>query len=195
MAMSLSLVTGPAAEPLTTAEAKAHLRVDFSTDDTLIDALVVAARRHVEHLTGRALINQTWDLKMDGFPGCGEIRIPKGPLSSVTSISYTDTAGASQTWGASNYIVDTASDPPRIALAYGVVWPSVRAIINPVTVRFVAGYGATSASIPADILAALKLILGDLYENREETQSGGGINRSGAVDRLLASHRLPWFGV
>ena len=62
------LVTAPAAEPLTLAEAKLHLRVDDTADDALIGALITAARQHAEHDTRRALVTQTWKLALDASP-------------------------------------------------------------------------------------------------------------------------------
>lgn len=169
MTYALSLVTAPAAEPVSRSEAKAHLRIEASVtdDDTLIDALIVAAREHVEDFTRRALVTQTWDLKLDAFPCDAYIKVPLPRLQSVTSITYVDTAGTTQTWSSSDYQVDTASEPGRIAPAYGESWPDTRAgQLNAVTVRFVAGYGAASA-VPQKIKQAMLLIIGHWYEHRE----------------------------
>ena len=67
--MGLVIATAPAAEPISTADAKLHLRVDITDDNDLIDALVKVAREHVEIITRRALITQTWDYYLDDFPG------------------------------------------------------------------------------------------------------------------------------
>jgi len=66
--MSLTIVTPPAEEPVTLTEAKNHLRVDLSDDDSLISALIVAAREHAEAITRRAFITQTLKLSLDAFP-------------------------------------------------------------------------------------------------------------------------------
>jgi len=174
--MALELVTAPAAEPITTAVAKSHLRVDVSDDDTLIDQLVASARIAAETFTRRSLITQTWDLKVDRFPPF-EILIPKAPLASVTSLKYTDSAGTQQTWDASNYTVDAPVGPQadvgRIVKAFGVSWPSTRAEINAVEVRFVAGYGTTGATdVPAGILQGMLMMIGHMYENRQNVVIG-----------------------
>lgn len=88
--MPLVLQTAPTTEPVTTAEAKTHLRVTTSDDDTYIGTLITVARRHVETITGRALINQTWDYFLDNFPPGDKIVIPLPRLSSVTTVKYTD---------------------------------------------------------------------------------------------------------
>src|SRR3954453_3955872 len=109
--MALFQVTAPSTEPISTADAQLQCRVDASDEDALIDALVKAAREHVETFTHRALITQTWDLKLDAFPCTGEIWLPKPPVASVTSITYLDTTGVSQTWASSNYRTDLPSGP------------------------------------------------------------------------------------
>ena len=102
---SLTETVAPAEEPVTTAEAKLHLRVDHGDEDAYIDTLVATARQHIELVTRRAMVDTTFTLKMDAFPT--EIRPPRSPLSSVSSITYVDTDGATQTLSASVYSVDT----------------------------------------------------------------------------------------
>lgn len=167
--MSLTLVTAPAAEPIDLAEAKLHLRVDHTDDDTLIDGLIVAARQYAEMVTRRALVTQTWDWKMDAYPA-SPFLVPLPPLQSVTSITYTDTNGSAQSWATTEYDVDAPAgdfaDFGRIALGYGVSYPSTRGELNAVTIRFVAGYGL-AAAVPQQIKQAMYLLIGHLYENRE----------------------------
>lgn len=167
---ALTLITAPSVEPLTTAEAKLHLRVDESADDGLIDGLILAAREQAEAFTKRALITQTWELIFDNFSNC--IELPKADLQSVTSIKYIDTDGVEQTLATSVYTVDTDSEPGRVYLAYNQTWPTVRAIPHAVTIQFVAGYGAASTAIPGSILSAMKLMIGHWYENREDSIVG-----------------------
>jgi uncharacterized phiE125 gp8 family phage protein len=178
--MSLTLVTAPALEPVSLAEAKVHLRVTVADEDALIDGLIRAAREYVETFTHRALITQTWDLKLDRFPS-DAIRLPHAPLVSVTSVSYLDTAGATQTWSASLYTVDAPSGPKarsgQIVPAYGESFPSTRGVVNAVTVRFLAGYGATAAAavtaVPASLKAAIKILVATWFgPGRQSVQIG-----------------------
>lgn len=164
---ALKLVTAPSAEPITLTEAKANLRVDFATDDTLITSLIASARRSVELFLRRQLVTATWDLFLDDWPPEDIIHVPLPPLQSVTSVAYVDTAGNPQTWTASNYRVDVNWEPGRIEPAYGVAWPGIRKIVGTIAVRFVAGYGA-AATVPDDIKSAIYLLLADLYEHREK---------------------------
>lgn len=173
----LSLVTAPSVEPITTSVAKLHLRVDHSTDDALIDTLCAAAREYVETGTARRCINQTWDLKLDGFPSwfC-PIMLPFPPVSSITSITYTDTNGDSTTLSSSLYTTDLPAgpkaSPARIVPAYQQQWPQTRDVVNSVVVRFVCGYGAAGSNVPGGILAAMKLLVGHWYANRESVVIG-----------------------
>ena len=175
--MALYLVTAPAAEPISTAEAKLHLRVDVSADDALIDTLVGAARQSCESATCRRFITQTWDLHLHDFPlSNGPIVLPSPPVSSVTSITYTDTNGDATVLSSSLYTTDLPAGPQArhgmIYPAYQQSWPQVRGIPNAVVVRFVCGYGGTGTSVPPALLAAMKLRLGHLYLHREQVVTG-----------------------
>lgn len=169
------LFTAPTAEPFQLTEAKAHLRVDFTDDDDYIDSLIVAARRQVEHETKRALVSQTWDYYLDGFPCGTSIPLPFGKLQSVTSLKYTDSDDAETTVATSVYQAVTWEDPGRIVLKYGQSWPTATLrTAGGVVVRFVCGYGAPS-SIPADLLHSMKLRIAHWYDNREEIVVGQGV--------------------
>ncbi len=56
--MPLIQTTPPAAEPLSLAEAKAHLRITHSNDDAYIDKLVTAARRACEMRSNLCFVTQ-----------------------------------------------------------------------------------------------------------------------------------------
>lgn len=189
---SLTLQTAPSVEPVTTAEAKTFANISTSADDDLIDGLITAARKHCEDYVNRQFINATWDLKLESFPG--EILIPKPPLSSVTSISYTDTNGDIQTLTAvTDYQVDTASEPGRIKPAYDEDWPSdvKEGVYDAVVIRFVAGYGTAGSNVPAEILLAIKMLVAHWYRFREPIVTGTTVVRIPmAVDALLWQYKV-----
>lgn len=191
--MALTLYTAPVSEPVSLSEAKAHLRVpsDVTDEDALISGLITASREYAESYTGRAIRTQTWDLKLDAFP-CDEIVLPFPPVTSVTSISYVDTNGDSQTWSSSYYQTSLPSGPQaakaRIWPAYGQYFPSTRTQMDAVTVRFVAGY-STVAAVPESIKAAIKLLVGHWYMNREHVAVGVGV---GAITVPVAADALLW---
>ena len=191
--MALKLITAPATEPVTTSEAKSHLRVDTTADDTLIGTLITAARQHVENHLRRALITQTWELVTDAFPVGDVIRLPLPPLVSVTSIKYTDKDGNESTLSSAAYVVDTDSTKGRVVLKSGETWPSdTLAAANGVRVRYVAGYGEASA-VPRPIRQAILLLIGTMYENRESVLVAQGVTVAQlpfGVDALLMPYRI-----
>jgi len=196
--MGLALVTAPPAEPVSLDEAKDHLRVKNGDEDVLLTGLIKAARQHVDGRDGwlnRALITQTWDLFLDAFPCSSDIPIvvPLPPLQSITSVTYLDDAGASQTWAATDYTVDAKSEPGRILPAYGLSYPSTRRVMNAVTVRFVAGYGLAVA-VPATLKLALGALVAHFYEHREPIILTGGVGSPIPlpmhVEALLMPYRI-----
>lgn len=189
--MNLVLTTAPTITPVSVTEAKAHARIDTADDDTLIGVMVEAATARAEAETGLSLISQTWALHLDEWPCDGVIEVPRAPLVSVTSIVYRATDGTQTTWTAAEYQVVTASKPGRIVPAYGYTWPTLRGTLDDVVVTFVSGYGATAATVPADIRAAILLYFAELYDNREGFVTGTiATPLPHAASVLLGRHRL-----
>jgi uncharacterized phiE125 gp8 family phage protein len=196
--MATRLITPPAAEPVTLAEAKEHLRVDFSQDDALISALIEASRIYCEQFTARVFITQTWELVIDKFPA-NEIMIPFPPLQLVTSIKYDNGAGVEQVLGAAQYEVDDASQPGWV-VPVTTGWPaSIWEGINSVRIRYVAGYAPgtdspidLAANVPQSIKSAILLHVAQLYEQREDIVVGTIVSRvpSGGIEHLLRQFRV-----
>lgn len=196
--MPTVLKTAPAVEPLALDELKLHLRVDHDDEDTYIEGLALAARRHVEQtILNRALITQTWNLYLDRFPGRSQIRLPYPPLQSVTGVYYTPEGDSEQTYGAANYHVDVLSRVGRVVLEKNSAWPGDELqVVNGVRVEFVAGYGDEADDVPEEVRRAMLLIVGDLYENREETVGVQGLTLERlpfGMAALLADYRI-WPG-
>jgi uncharacterized phiE125 gp8 family phage protein len=186
----LTRVSGPASDPVSLAEAKAHLRVDSIDDDAMIVSYLLAARRHIEDIASVAMRTQTFDMTLDQLP-CGTVELPllRYPLQSVTSITYIDSAGALQTWAAANYQVDATTIPGRVKPAPDATWPSARVQMAAATVRFVAGYADDAC--PDELRHAVLLLTAHFYENREPVNIGNIVNKIPfAVDALVAPFRL-----
>lgn len=174
--MGKSLVTAPAAEPVSLVEAKAHLRETTDDNDGLIAGYVLAARQAAEDFTRRKFYTQTWDFSIDrGWPrvrvdGSDRHRIilPLPPLQSVTWVKYYDSAGVQQTLAADQYLVDATEMEGRIDPAYNISWPTVQDRMSAVTVRAIVGYTA----LPEPIRQAILLTVGHLYANRESVVVG-----------------------
>lgn len=197
--MGLSLVTGPAQEPVSLAEAKAHCRIDVPDDDALLTGYILAARGYLEEISGRAFVASTWDYSIDDdWPWvfdletrCHQqvIEIPKAPLSSVTSINYVDSAGVSQLLASNQYVVDGTGAIGRITPAYDVTWPSVRRQKAAITVRFVAGHAIEV--VPDPIRQAMLLLIGHFYAHRETVVIGQTPSEVPlAVSSLIAPYRV-----
>lgn len=191
----LTIVAAPAAEPLSTADAKTQLRVDTSADDSFIDVLVQVARERVELEARRALITQTLKLTLDRWPAHGVFELPRPPLQSVTSLDYIDSDGNSTAWGSSNYIVDTTAN--QLVVKSNVSYPSVtlqrRAGIS---ITYVAGYGNAETDVPERYIHAVRLLIGHYYENRESVVIGQGVvslQLPDAVKNLIQIDRGSWF--
>lgn len=184
--MGLVLTSGPAAEPLTLAEAKAHCRVDGSDDDTLITALIVTARRMAEQATGRALVTQSWRYLLDAFP-VAAIDLPQPPLVSVESVKYIASDGTLTTIASTDYTVHTSALLGLVAPAYGMSWPSPRDVREAVRIEFTAGYGA-AAAVPNDIKQWMLLQICHWYDNRQA--AGEKRDPLPYVDALLDPYRV-----
>ena len=183
--MRTELVTAPAAEPVSLADAKAHLRVDGTDEDTAITLAIKRAREEAETRLGRALIDQTWTLYLDWFPADGEIEIPFPPLGSVSTVKYVDTDGVLQTLATSEYVVDTSGEKGRVYLDWEKSWPSIRVEPNAVRVEFVAGYGAADSDVPAKFRAWILTRIGDHYAHREGLITGTIATPLKFIDALL----------
>ncbi len=193
IAVATKIVTPPSTDPVSLAEAKAHLNVDHADDDAMIAAMITAATQHAETFTGRAFIDQTWDLMLDAFPA-GTIEVRKPPLLEVVSVVYDDNAGAEQTIDASTYVVDAISSPARLIPVSGS-WPASTASTNGVRIRFRAGYLDTgvspaSANVPQAIKSAILMETAAFYMQRETFVIGPSVAQLPAWEALLRPHRV-----
>lgn len=187
--MSLKLITAPTTEPISLTEAKSQCHVDGTDEDTLLTMFIVAARRAAEQRTGRALINQTWELALDEWGD--EIALAYPPVSSITSVKYLDTAGVEQTLSNTVYALDTYGMEHVLRLAYNQSWPSVRETENTIKIRYVAGYG-TASDVPADIKAWMLLAIGTMYANRESASQGASHEVAGGFWQQLLDPYLTY---
>lgn len=185
------LITAPETEPLSTADAKSHLNIAFSDDDSMIGVMVKAARAHIEEKLGRALITQTWQLWLDRWPEGDTVRLPRPRLQSVSSITYYDTDDDVTTFAATNYDVDTIAEPGRVVLKYAKTWPQTT--LRPskaVSIEYVAGYGDAASDVPDDIVAYLKLLVGTMYAFRETEVTGTIVAQMKFADHLWTPHQV-----
>lgn len=170
-------VTEPADLPVTLARMKQHLRIDetITDEDEIIEAYLEAATDFAENFTGRAFIDQTWDMILDEWPVTGPIVIRRPPLIEVVGVFYADSAESEQE--ASGYTVLASGDPARIFMASAGAWPTAALIPGAVRIRFRAGYLNTGvsppvANVPAAIKQAIMMHAAAFYEHREAVVRG-----------------------
>ena len=191
---SVTRATGPAVEPLTVAEAKLHLRVDTTEDDTYIGTLITAAREWVENYLDRTLITTQLILRAAEFP-TEELELARPPMvasgtATAVVITYTLADTTTATLSTALYRVDRTSTPGNVAPIINGTWPSdVIEDANAVAVTYWAGYGPTSASVPATIRHACLMLIGHWYESRSTVLVGVTSKPlEFAVESLLASN-------
>ena len=186
--MALVLTSAPAAEPISLAEAKAHLRIDADDEDALIEQLIVAARMFVERSLGLALITQGWSYFLDFWPRSSCVTLPIAPVQAVSAVILHDGAGGSTTLDADDYAVDVLSQPARLVLN-GATPPVVARALNAFEIAFTAGYGDAASDVPAPIRQALNLLVAHWFERREPVVLGVGATE---VPSTVAGLLLPY---
>lgn len=217
---SLIVKTPPAVEPVSVDEARKWVRVDIPDDDLVLMNVIRTARQLLETKYDVAMITQSLVLGRDYFPnifGLGFALVPqwwlgpswtgqydseelrygfislRPPVQSITSVTYLDTTGAAQVWASSNYVLDGDSSPGRLFLALGKSFPATAPLPGAVKVEFVTGY-ARPELVPEDMKTAVKLLLGEYYENRENIIVDSRIIALAipdGVDALMAPYGTP----
>jgi uncharacterized phiE125 gp8 family phage protein len=182
------LLAGLAEEPVTLAEAKAWLKVDGADEDALLATLITAARLHLESVTGRALLTQSWRLVLDAWPAGGEVWLPVAPLSELTAIRAFDEDGDEHAIGLAQFLVEPGGTPTRLVLPATVAGMPVLRQRFGIEIDYVAGFGE-AADVPQELKQALLVLVAHWFEHRGAVVIAG----SGAVipfgfDRLIA----PW---
>lgn len=194
---SLTRQTAPAVEPVTLAEAKAHLRVDDSNSDAEIAAMVQAAREWVEQYLDRTLVHTQWVMRFDKFPDSGiePVELPRPPMvtsgtATAVTVTFTTEPGATSTYSTAEYRVDRFATPGTVLPIYGTTWTPHRQDDNAISVTWWAGYGPTGSSVPAAIKHAMLMLVGHWYENRGAVLVGS-ISKplEYAVESLLSSQQ------
>lgn len=192
------VITASDAEPITVAEARAHIEApayDDSDidpiDDAKIEAWIAAAREHCEAFLGLSLTVRTLEIALDEFPDDAEaIVLPMGPVIDIVSVSWGD--GSDDEMDADEYTLDDYS-VPHCLKPVGTAWPVVTAATNAIKVRYLAGYGDASDgadALPKVIRAAILLVVGHLYEQRSESTEKAMQALPLGVTSLLRPHRV-----
>jgi len=178
------VIVQPEAEPVTVAEAKQHLRVDGSDEDTYIEMLIKVARQMCEVYSGLSFLTQQREIKLDSFP-CGNISLPYGPVQSIDDFVYFDGDDSSQTMtDGTDYTKDFNYQPARIQRINS--WPTVYNKMSSVVISYTAGYANDDHDpLPDVIKSAILLQVGTLYENRQNDIVGATVNAVNSNSEFL----------
>jgi uncharacterized phiE125 gp8 family phage protein len=193
---SLTRQTQPAVEPVTLSEAKAHLRVDTTTDDAYIGSLITAAREWCEQYLDRTLVHTQWVMRFDRFPpdGTQDIELPRPPMAlagtaTAVALTFTFENGTTSTYSTASYRVDRNGVPGTVKTLYGQTWPPHLQDDNAISVTWWGGYGSSGTSVPAAIRHAMLMLVGMWYERRMAADSMSGDEIPFGVKSLLDSQR------
>lgn len=188
--MSLVLTSGPALEPVSLADAKAHLRLDTSDDDALLQSLITTSRLHIEAALGLALITQSWSWSLDTWPSAKRIALPLRPVQAVTQVRVWTGDGVSETLSPDAFILDGQGNPARLIPVGSGSLKEPGQAANGIEIAFSAGFGSVPADVPATIRHALLLLIAHWYEHREPVEIGTSVNAVPVmVSELLQAHR------
>lgn len=206
---SVKETTAPTVEPVDVEYVKTWLRIDEDSMDQQIADLIVAARQLCTDYTGRAFVNTGYTMKLDRLPiipnsqyspgnpsilapiiqntwpldpSIWAIKMPRAPLVSVSSFTYLQ-GGQTLTLDPSQYVVDSSTEPGRLAPASGSYWPTPDWMPNSVSITFTAGYGATASTVPQKFRLAIVFAVGALFDN----PNGGVCALPDATKQILDS--------
>lgn len=185
----ITRVTAPTSDLITLAEAKAQLRVFHSDDDALISRLMAAATATIEgpNGIGIVLLSQTWRATFNGFSnGC--LMLGLGPVREITSVTYTDADGDTQT--VSDEALDYDLDAMPVRIRPTAHWPSTALKQGAAKVTFEAGFGDDPEDVPADLIHAILMLIAQWYENREASSAHTLRDVPMGVESILARYRV-----
>jgi uncharacterized phiE125 gp8 family phage protein len=184
--MTSYLLAGPAEEPVSLVEAKLFLKVDDEAEDGLITTLIGAARLHVEGVTGRALLAQSWRVVLDGWPTDRQVKLPVTPFMAVTEITAYDADGT----GHDILLAQFLREPDRLLLPTTVIGMPVLRERQGIEVDYVAGFGTEPHDVPPDIRQALLALVAYWYEHRDAViVAGSGAVVPSGFDRMVSGYK------
>lgn len=144
--MIVKKVAGPEDMPVTLEEARNAARVNGTDHDAELTSIVNALTAEAEAYLCKAIINRTYAVYLDSFPGL--IELPYLPVAEVVEVTYYDAEGMEQTLSPELWLLDESYLNPSLTPAYGTRWPDTQTRHNAVKITYIAGHGSSSASTP-----------------------------------------------
>ena len=188
--MSLALTQPPVGEPVSLADAKAHLRVDHDAEDGLIGHLIAAARAHLEESLGRAMITQGWTWWLDAWPQGYAVPLPIAPVQSIEVVRLYGADDTASVLPPTAYLLDGLGSPPRLLRRGANAWPSPGRPVNGIEIAFTAGHGSLAGEVPAALRIATLLLVAHWYEHREPTEAAAPGELPEMVADLIQPYRM-----
>lgn len=165
-------------EPISLADAKAHLRALDDSEDNLIAGYIRAAREWVEDYTGHVLLRR---LLTEEFQEFGDyLTLWHRPVISVEAVDYIDADGADAEF--EDFAFASGQYPMRV---YPVSSFPTLGDNGAITATFVAGYA--DGEHPEPLLHAVKVILTGMFMHR----GGGWDDAEKAAKALCKNFRAP----
>ena len=189
----LTLVNTSGLEPVTTSEAKTHLHISSSSDDTYIGELISVARDQLESEYDLAIINATWDYNLDEFPAGRILQLPIQNIQSISSITYIDGDGASQAVTSSDYVLDKVLG--RVEHVDTSSWPETDDRVNAVSVKFIAGYDLAFTASTDDTITCTAHGFSDGHRVRVKSTGTLPAGLSAATDYYIVSSATNTFSL
>ena len=194
---SLKHLSGPMTEPVSLTETKTALRLSLTAtnEDADLRLKISAARRHAEHILGKKIGSQIWEIYYDSWPNYGYWHLPLEPLISVNSIRYTDDYGDEETLDSADYSYSTRTG--QLWLPRDTAWPEVDLLpFSAIRINVTVGIQPVSdggspetLSYPANIKQAILYRVGTLYNIREDVTMLAASKVPGTFDDLLLGER------
>ncbi len=164
------VTTAASLYPVTLTEAKSHLKVDTSADDTYIESIIKAATQLSEEYTNRFFINTVIDQTCSSF---AELQtLFKSKVNDVQYVKYYDSNESLQTLADTEYDKMLSYEPAQIQLADGKSFPAITKRNDAVICRYTVGYGSAASDVPEIIKQAILLTIGNFYQNRNSVVVG-----------------------
>lgn len=189
MSRSVTRITVPSTELVTSADMSAMLHSYPTAEESFLTSTIAAARDTVEGHTGYSLAASDFIQYGDRFPMQGvsklctaisilpggvqsrwsgrspfEIEFMRNPVLSVSKIEYTDLDGVVQTLSPdTDFLADLTSTPARVTPISGEVWPTALRGPKAVAIYHTAGFTPDAAQ-SVEKLPTLKALVMALTE-------------------------------
>tara|TARA_B110000914_G_C15497186_1_gene463891 strand:+ start:491 stop:1054 length:564 start_codon:yes stop_codon:yes gene_type:complete len=167
--------------------AKSHLRVEHTDDDALITSLITAAQEMVQKYTGTFLQRTAVNFYSDTFMDYMDLHA--GPSVTLTAVQYKNTSDVTITVPTTGYQIDGKSYPARLRMTSAP--KLIKDELNAVTIQSQSGY--ETANRPQALISAMLLIIGHLYENRQDVTRFKQYEIPMASQFLMEPYRLKSF--